>query len=140
NAAPTQPGGRGIRVPVPNHPTPSPRPGSPTLELPLLGLPLLGLPLSLVLMSPVIPERPTVGHSAQIAWLIRAMRLIRWTIDPQINHEARINHDKSRGSSHRRANNVTGGTEVAAGRAHRRHRVGQERSSPAAGGTRRGAH
>jgi hypothetical protein len=41
----------------------------------------------------VIPERPMVGHSAQIARLIGAMRLIRWTIDPQINHEARINHN-----------------------------------------------
>ena len=28
------------------------------------------------------------------SWLIRAMRLIRCTIDPQINHEARIHHVK----------------------------------------------
>jgi hypothetical protein len=28
----------------------------------------------------------------QLTWLIRVMRLIRWTIDPPINHEARINH------------------------------------------------
>jgi hypothetical protein len=33
--------------------------------------------------------RPSGGG---ISWLIRAMRLIRCTIDPLIHHEARINH------------------------------------------------
>ena len=32
--------------------------------------------------------------AAKRSWLIRVMRLIRCTIDPQINHEARINHAK----------------------------------------------
>jgi len=31
---------------------------------------------------------------AKRSWLIQAMRLIRCTIDPQINHKARINHVK----------------------------------------------
>ena len=48
--------------------------------------------LSVVLMSPVIPQAPKVDHPVQRSWLIRAMRLIWCTIDPQIHHEARINH------------------------------------------------
>ena len=32
--------------------------------------------------------------AAEIAWLIRVIRLIRCTIDPQINHKAQINHVK----------------------------------------------
>jgi len=37
-----------------------------------------------------IARQPT----AEIAWLIGVMRLIWCTIDPLINHEARINHLK----------------------------------------------
>src|SRR5207248_5651288 len=68
-----------------------PRPSRPARAAPPEP-PAPGLLLSLVLMRPVIPERPTVYQSVQRSWLIWAMRLIRCTIDPLINHEARINH------------------------------------------------
>src|SRR6185369_6121411 len=98
------------------------------------------LMLPVVLMSPVIPQRPMVSLPAQRSWWIRAMRLIWCTIVPYFHHEARINHDKSPLMLALVSEIVTGGTEVAAGRAYRRHRVGQERGGPAAGGARRGAH
>ena len=37
-------------------------------------------------------KQHVVIAAVQLTWWIRVMRLIRCTIDPQINHEARINH------------------------------------------------
>jgi hypothetical protein len=45
-------------------------------------------------VRPVVLERAVVCQARKRSWLIRAMRLIRCTVDPQINHEARINHVK----------------------------------------------
>ena len=112
---PPQPGGRGIRAPAPSHP---PRAfasalgpaAEPLPRVIRLGSRSWELPLFLVLMRSVVPERP------------------RWSFRPNSR------------SSHWRAHSVTGGTEVAAGRSYRRHRIGQERGSPAAGGARCGAH
>src|SRR4029077_9389708 len=39
---------------------------------------------------------PLSGYLVRFTWLIRAMRLIRGIPVPQINHEARINHDRRR--------------------------------------------
>jgi hypothetical protein len=42
----------------------------------------------------VMRERLMVRWDAERSWLIRVMRLIWCTIDPQINHKAWINHVK----------------------------------------------
>ena len=42
----------------------------------------------------MVQERLMMRWGAERSWLIRVMRLIRCTIDPQINHRAWINHIK----------------------------------------------
>jgi len=40
----------------------------------------------------LLPKRTVRYRERERSWLIRVMRLIRCTIGPRINHEARINH------------------------------------------------
>ena len=48
----------------------------------------------MVPMVPMVRKRSMRYVARKRSWLIRVMRLIRCTIVPQINHEARINHVK----------------------------------------------
>src|SRR2546421_8172187 len=51
-----------------------------------------GRPARTVIPGRPVAEHAVVRHTCKRSWLIRVMRLIRCTIDPRINHEARINH------------------------------------------------
>src|SRR5690242_16481954 len=50
-----------------------------------------------------------VRYEHGLSWSIRAMRLIRGTVDPPINHEARIHHARRRVPPDRRDWHVTAG-------------------------------
>ena len=43
----------------------------------------------------MMQERLMVRRAVERSWLKRAPWLIRCTIDPLINHQARINHEKA---------------------------------------------